>query len=626
MLTIHALPRWHGSLAEIRRAMAAIDVADLPRSNTYDLIRATARIKPRSIAVRVLHSAAPADDFSELTYAELVREITRAANLFRQLGIGPGDAVLFLAVPTLEALIAFWGAQAAGAVNPVNPFLSVDAIAEIARETGARVLFASGAGVNGACAQKARDLLAICPQLAACVTDGADGPIAFSAARAACASDRIEGPACAPDDICAYFPTGGTTGAPKVARISHFKQCVGAMSMALAQSIDGDQVVPNGLPLFHVGGGILSTTRSLLLGHTLVQLTPAGFRTPGMLEHFWALARQHGFTQLITVPTTFSDLLRSYDGAPVPIRLFVAGASKLPETLCAAYERAFGVGIHEGYGMTECAGFCTVNPSALSPRPGSGGLVSPFYRVRTVRRGADGRIVADCEAGESGLIVVRGPAVFEGYTNAAKTAEKFVTDAADGRPWLDSGDLGYFDADSYLWITGRAKDVIIRGGHNIDPAGIEEVLSGYPGVVAAAAVGMPDARVGELPVAFVEWRPDRAFDEAAMRAHCSARLTEAAATPVRIIALPALPRTAMQKVFKPELRRQAAEMAVTAEVARLPAAVVGFQTRVACDPSGSLTVEVVAPQGLPAELRLELRDAFSRLGLRSDFAADGSSQ
>ncbi|EEF22448.1 AMP dependent CoA ligase, putative, partial [Ricinus communis] len=260
---------------------------------------------------------------------------------------------------------------------------------------------------------------------------------------------------------------------------------------------------------------------------------------------------------------------------PQPIEIFVAGASKLPDHLCNAYRETFGHAIHEGYGMTECAGFCTANPLTRPARAGSGGLPSPLYDVRVVQLDGGNAIVRDCMPNQVGSIIVRGIPIFSGYTDAKKTAEKFVTDVVDGERWLDSGDLGRFDVDGYLWVTGRAKDLIIRGGHNIDPLMIEEVLGNYPGIREAAAVGLPDLRVGELPIAFVETVQGAVFDPVAACDYCRDHIAERAAVPTKIIHLEALPRTAMNKVFKPELRRIAAEIAVRNAVVDL----IGEQAR-----------------------------------------------
>lgn len=529
----------------------------------------------------------------EIDFPRLGGEVLRAANYFRGLGVGLNDRVLFLAVPTPEAYFGFWGAQVAGCAVPVNPFLSVAALVDIVRKAGIRTVFASSAAISPLCADKAAEILRQCPGTELVVCDDPDGP--FALARAALPADRLDGPAPGPDDICACFPTGGTTGNPKLAQIGHRSLIAGALSSALIHATDSAQVVPNGLPLFHVGGGVIVTFRTVMLGQHLIQLSPAGYRGEHVMPNFWGLARRFGFTMMIGVPTVFADAIARYDGLGAPIRLFVSSASKLPETVFDAYCRTFGVGVHEGYGMTECAGLCASTPVWATPKAGSSGPAAPSYRVRIVEIGLDRSIAADCPAGQPGIVAVSGPALFAGYTDPLLTAEKLLTDPVDGSVWVDSGDIGWLDEDGFLWVTGRAKDVIIRGGHNIDPASIEAALLSLPQVVDAAAVGMPDARVGELPVAFVQLAPGAA-DPETLRALCSEKLDERAAVPVRLFAVEAIPRTAMNKTFKPELRRLAAAAAVERAIADLPVGSVSdWSVRLADNGSLDVIVSLSAP-------------------------------
>ncbi|MFS2008850.1 AMP-binding protein [Azospirillum sp. CT11-132] len=574
--------------AREREALRGVDERILAAETLADVFLRLAEVYGTGSALTMAWTCAADGTVESLDHARLAGEVLRAANHFRRLGIGPNDRVLFLALPTPEAYFGFWGAQVAGCAVPVNPFLSVAALVDIARNAGARMVFASSAAISQLCADKAAEILRQCPGMQLVVCDDPDG--GFARARAAMPADRLEGPAPGPDDICACFPTGGTTGNPKLARISHRGLLASALSSALIHSTDRGQVVPNGLPLFHVGGGVIVTFRTIMLGQHLVQLSPAGYRGEHVLPNFWELARRFGFTMMIAVPTVFTDAIDRYDGKGMPIRLFVSSASKLPETVFDKYRRTFGVGVHEGYGMTECAGLCASTPVWATPKPGSSGPAAPFYRVRVVEVGLDGGIVSDCPVGQAGIVAVRGLPVFSGYTDPALTAGKLLTDPADGSLWVDSGDIGRFDEDGFLWVTGRAKDVIIRGGHNIDPACIENALLALPQVIDAAAVGMPDARVGELPVAFVQLAPGAA-DPETLRELCAAKLDERAAVPVQLFAVEAIPRTAMNKTFKPELRRMAAAAAVQRIIADLPVGTVsGWSVRL--DDGGGLGVEI----------------------------------
>ncbi|MEI4508683.1 AMP-binding protein [Sphingopyxis sp. CCNWLW253] len=593
------------SVEQVRRDFEALDAGTIDATSIYDAILRSARRYPDKIAVIELLSAEADGATRRITYADLADGITRRANVLRSLGLGVGDPVLFLPPQSIDALLAFWAAQSGAAVAPVNAFLEPKAIAEIARGCGARAIISGPAGGECGTFALAEAVRKLVPGITHhLVIAGPAGDGALDLAGAALESDGsvLDGAAPTLDDIGAFFPTGGTTGAPKIARLSHRNLLVGSFAAAHVTSLDDDHVVPAGLPLFHVGGGVIGTTRAMLLGHTLVLLTQAGYRSPAVVANFWKWAREYGFTQIITVPTAFGDLLRAYDGGGHVVRFATAGASKLPPSLVEDYREALGIDLLEGYGMTECSGFCTANPRGLAVRAGSGGLQSPFYRVKIVALDEGQRFVRDCESGELGNIAVSGPGVFQGYTDPRQTQEKLIAGMSDGERWIDAGDLGTLDADGYLWVVGRAKDLIIRGGHNIDPAPIEDALLQCPLVADAAVVAIPDARAGELPIAFVQLEGGAALDEDEIRAFCAEQVPDRAGVPVRIIALDELPRTAMRKIFKPELRRRAAQLAVDGlGQVELP---------VMLETSGLLFVD--CPPGPPDGLV----DALDRLNLR----------
>ena len=552
-------------LDEMKRRYADLDETVIGDVGVFEAILRVAERLPRKTAIVELLEPHAGGATREITYSELADGIVRRANAFRRLGVAWNEAVIFLPPQSIDSLLAFWALHGAAAPAPTNAFLGANAIAEIARGCGARAIVSGPAGGSCGTFDLARAVMASAPDIRHhLVIGGAVAEDAADLSRLAADEDGsiLLGGAPDLDDIGAFFPTGGTTGTPKIAMLSNRNLLVGALSTAHVTSLDEDHVVPAGLPLFHVGGGVIGTTRAMLLGHTLVLLTPVGYRSPEVVRDFWAHARAHGFTQIITVPTAFSDLLRAYDGEPHGIRFATAGASKLPASLVDDYRNRLGIDLLEGYGMTECSGFCAANPLGQPPRAGSGGIQSPLYRFRIVRLDDDHRYLRDCAPGEWGNIAVSGPGVFLGYTDKRLTAEKVIDDMPDGERWIDAGDLGEVDDDGYLFVVGRAKDLIIRGGHNIDPAPIEEALLSHVDVLDAAAVGMPDARVGELPIAFVQLVDGCSLDEDDLRRHCGENVPDRAGVPVLIVALPELPRTAMRKIFKPELRRQAIQLVV----------------------------------------------------------------
>jgi fatty-acyl-CoA synthase len=211
------------------------------------------------------------------------------------------------------------------------------------------------------------------------------------------------------------------------------------------------------------------------------------------------------------------------------------------------------VQIIEGYGLTECTCLVSVNPPDGNKKIGSVGLPFPHTDVRILKTDGNGGFV-DCAVDEVGEICVANPGVYVGktYTEADKNKSLFAHDS-----YLRTGDLGRIDADGYLFITGRAKDLIIRGGHNIDPATIEEALMGHDAVAFVGAIGQPDAHAGELPCAYVELVKGATATVEDIAAYARQHIHERAAVPKHIEILPELPKTAVGKVFKPDLRRLA---------------------------------------------------------------------
>lgn len=596
-------------------ALPAHVVTALDAPNFATIVETRRRESPAKRALTLL-----ADDPSESgvtrDYETLVSAIFRTARVLRAHGQSAEKAVLFLGLPSVEGLTAFWAAQVFGAVWPVNPMLSLAQLQRLATSMPVAAVIAPSPALSADIHAKAS---AIADLLGVRLLVAEDGdPAGASLARLAEqeSGDFPEGALPGDTAIAACFPTGGTTGLPRVALLSHRNQIAGIVATALIHDPSRDIVTANGLPLFHVGGGVIATTRALVLGQTLVQLSPAGFRATRLMERFWEEARAQGIDQIIAVPTVFSDMLERWRGGRNPIRYFIAGASKLPASLNERYEQSFGIGVHEGYGMTECSGFATGNAVSARPRAGSAGSPLPFYAVRVGEADSTGAIACWCDTGTRGRVMVRGPAVFSGYTDAAHTRKKFLPDA-DGRLWLDTGDIGSFDSDGALWITGRDKDIIIRGGHNIDAASIETVLLAHPAVTDAAAVGLPDARVGELPIAFVSLEPDEDVAEADLVAFARAHVEEPAAAPVRVVVVDALPRTAMNKVFKPDLRRRALEIAIAP---LLPEGIDPDSVRIALEENGDLHAF------LPADPSFDLKplsDFLARTGVHASRATQG---
>lgn len=515
------------------------------------------------------------------SHAQLLAEVRRSANLMRSLVDGE-PRVALLMPPLPQAWMALWGAETAGVACPINHALSDDHLVALLNAAGVNVIVTLAPGHDaadiGARLQRVR---ASCPQVRAVLTVGghADGTLDFDAARAAHDGTGLDfvAPRGA-DRPAALFHTGGTTGLPKLAQHTHANQLHVARGAAALFDATPQDVILNGFPLFHVAGAFVYGLSMLLSGAEVVLPPAAGWRDAAFLGRAWPLVAAHRVSVLAMVPTVMSALLAAPrgDGDAARVRLGLTGGSPLPTELALRFEAETGVPVRNILGMTECAGVISIEPASAPRTPGSCGLPLPFSEV---------------EVDAEGVLRVRGPHVGPGYTDPARNAGSFE----DG--WLVTGDIGHLDDGGRVFVTGRAKDVIIRGAHNIDPGVIEKVLLQHPRIALAAAIGEPDEYAGELPVAYVVARPGVDIDVAALLAFAAPRLPERAAVPKRITVLPALPLTPIGKVYKPALRAQAAER-VAAE--RLHRAGLDAMLAVQGIDRGGRTVLRFTPTGVPA--------------------------
>jgi fatty-acyl-CoA synthase len=533
--------------------------AFLPSATPFGLIEHAARQRPDACA---LHYLADADDPRrnvQISYGTLVHKIRQAANLFRRLGVGADDSVAILMPHVPSSQIALWGAEVAGRACPINPMLRPEHV--VALLTAARAKVAVVLGAN-----KDIDIWnAIVPALreSGCVTHilhaDADGPTDHSdgcfeelAATEDGANFNFD-VASTPDAVAAYFHTGGTTGAPKLALHTHGNQAFVARSAALMYDLRPEDVLINGFPLFHVAGSFVYGLSVLSAGGTLVIPTRLGMRNRSFIASIWRQVERYRVTAIGGVPTVLSALNSvAVDADISSLRVMLTGGSPLPTELADAFERGTGKPVRNILGMTECAGVVTIEPFMAPRTAGSTGLRLPFTEVRVFE--AD--INSPCATGKSGIVALRGPHVSPGYSDIRRNTGTFE------QGWLISGDLGHVDAEGRLFITGRAKDVIIRGSHNIDPAIIEDALLQHPDVAIAAAVGAPDSYAGELPVAFVTLKAGATVNGEELRRFLTPIVSEPAALPRQVSILADLPMTSVGKIYKPALRVLAARHAI----------------------------------------------------------------
>ena len=566
----------------------------LPAWSIRGALAAAAAIEPEKAALVVLRDAASPDHVETIRYRSFVGRVDSAASLFRASSDGP--AVVSVLAPLLpEALAAMWGAAIAGVCNPINPFLEVRHIASIMNAGRSTILVTcTGAAGPGAWHQL-DELVAMVPSLRRVLVihpPGAhDAPDDFERALAEYRGMRVDDAASGePDRVCAYFHTGGTTAAPKLVQHTQRGQLLNAWISGSLLGPERDEIVAQGMPNFHVGGAILMNLRALVMGQTLLMLTPGGFRSPAVVSRFWDIARRHGVTSVVAVPTTCAALCADANATSEghSIRTFSTGGGAMPRDLARGFQARFGIPLKELWGMTEFHGILSANPHGDErPRIGSVGLPNPFHRVKALRLEGS-RYAGECTAGEKGTLAVSGPCMMPGYLGESAEASLRVQDMPGGESWLNTGDLGTVDADGFVWIFGREKDVIIRGGHNLDPGVVEDVLSRHPAVQVAAVVGEPCALKGELPLAYVQLRAGRMVAPAELLALCQRDVPERAAVPIDVIVIDAMPVTAVGKIFKPALRLDAmrrAAIKTDTMTQSLRSAFAGytFETRIAVD-------------------------------------------
>ncbi|RZW00231.1 MAG: acyl-CoA synthetase [Rhodobacteraceae bacterium] len=532
-----------------------------------------------------------------LTWSELHRKTTQAANLFRALGVGEGDVVAYLLPNATETVVTLLGGCVAGIANPINPLLEAEQIGSILRETNAKVLVTLKAFPKTDVPQKAAEAVKLAPNVTTVLEVDLlrylsppkswivplirpKNPIAHNAkvldfnAELAKQNNTLDFADATEDRVAAYFHTGGTTGMPKVAQ---HKNSGLVYNGWLGDNLlfDETSVVMCPLPLFHVFACHVILMAMVSSGAHVIFPTPQGYRGDGVFDNFWKLIERWQVTFIIGVPTALSALMQRPVNADIStVKTAFSGSSPLPIELYKRFEKATGVEIIEGYGLTEATCLVSINPLGGHKKIGSVGIPFPYTEIKILGLTAEG--VQECGADEVGEICVSNPGVFAGntYTQADKNVDLYHE--IGNRSYLRTGDLGRIDGDGYLFITGRAKDLIIRGGHNIDPAEIEEALAGHKAVAMVGAIGQPDAHSGELPCAYVELVAGASVTPDELRDYAGEKIAERAALPKYVEILDELPKTAVGKVFKPDLRRRAITRVYDAVLAEK-----GFDARVA---------------------------------------------
>ena len=570
LIMSYALP---DDLKNIENEVAWKD-RDNPKT-LYGMISRTVQKFPNHDAVSYQIFSGPKDKAETFSWKELFDKTTQAANMFRALGVNETDVVAYVLPNSNETLLSLLGGAVSGIVAPINPLLDVKQIAAILRETNAKVVVTLKAFPKTDVCQKTAEAVALAPNvhtvlevdLLRYLTPPKSWIVPLirpksNVQHSAKVIDfnqllsqqnlTLDFEDIQKDRVAAYFHTGGTTGMPKVAQHKYSGLVYnGWLGAKLIFSEDDNIICP--LPLFHVFASHVIIMGAISSGAHVVFPTPQGYRGEGVFDNFWKLVERWKITFIITVPTAVSQLMqRPVDADVSSIKTAFSGSAPMPTELFRRFEEATGVEVIEGYGLTEATCLVSCNPPLGSKRIGSVGYQFPYTDVKIVKE-ENGKL-KECAVDEVGEVCISNPGVFDGstYTDQDKNKDLYYK-----KKYLRTGDLGRVDTDQFLWITGRAKDLIIRGGHNIDPAIIEEALLGHDAVAFAGAIGQPDAYSGELPCTYVELVDGAEISEVELLEYANENIKEPGAKPKHLEVLVELPKTAVGKVFKPDLRKMA---------------------------------------------------------------------
>jgi fatty-acyl-CoA synthase len=571
-------------------------------ASTYDMLKKGAAIAPHAPALTFFLRT---DDHKQpfvWSYSENLKRITQTANMLRRIGVGRNDVVAYLLPNLPETLWIIWGAETAGVVMAINPLLEPPVIIELLKAGNVSWLVTLAPTPGADLWEKAQIVVSESESLRGVITAsplqyvrGIKGAIAraisqyktpkklisrarpipvldFQVEIAREAGGELNFAPPQRHDVASYFCTGGTTGAPKIAVRSHNCEIENAFAV---RTVVGNHAGPGnnmfcGLPLFHVNAQLGTALAAWSCGSHLVLGSSQGYRAPGLMARFWEIVAHHQLHTFSGVPTVYAALMQvPINGADISsLNLAMCGAAPMPVELFRNFEKRTGVRILEGYGLTEGGCVSSINPPNGISKIGSIGLRLPWQDMRVLVLDKYGRYERDATVDEAGVIAISGPNVFEGYLNADHNDGLWIarpSESGQVQRWLNTGDLGRCDADGYFWLTGRKKELIIRSGHNIDPKSIEETLHQHPAVALAAAVGRPDPHTGEMPVAYVQLKPNSSTTEDELLGFAAAHISERAAVPKHIRIIATLPTTAVGKIFKPALTLMEIESVVREE-------------------------------------------------------------
>jgi fatty-acyl-CoA synthase len=600
-------PRFR-TLAEARVIEQTPWTDRLPAWTILDALDASAASTPTRSAITVVDPDDPTRAASRMTYRELAARVRATARRLEQVSGAARPVVSILTPLVPEAFIASWAGAAVGIANPINPFLRIDHVARIMNAAGTTVLVCGTSADGPGAWQDVSELRTRVPTLQAIwFVDAQTASDSFEHQIHA-ADSRPLANVRLPHETSTLLHTGGTTAAPRLVRLTQAGQLLNAWCCGGWLGSAADHTVAVGMPYFHVAGTAVATLTPLVFGQSMVFLGKQGFRNPQLLPRFWDLVDAHGVTIAGSAPTTAAALVACSRAAKLPPGfVYWSGGATVPVQVAREFRQKFDADLHEGWGMTEVQGALITNPCAIEPRLGSIGIAFPYHRARCVPLIPQDD--AAREPGTAGLLAVSGPCITPGYFDGQRDQDLFLQ-PADGERWLNTGDLCRLDEDGYIWLRGRAKDLIVRGAHNIDPLVIEGALGSHPAVLHAAAIGAPDVEKGEMPVAYVQLRAGADVDERQLLEHCQQEISERAAIPRAVCILESMPLTAVGKIFKPALRLEAVSDCVRGVAQSLDIGdAVHADVR---ERGGAISVVLTAADGQSEEALSRLRRALER--------------
>ncbi|MBK8740487.1 MAG: AMP-binding protein [Betaproteobacteria bacterium] len=434
------------------------------------------------------------------TYADLAQQARHLGASLAARGLAPGDTIATLLHNGWQTAAIFLGSMAEGYVcAPLNLIAQRSQLAYVIGHSDCKLVITSSDYE-----EQLMEALEDVSRAVAVVVIDVDQPALFAGATGA-----LPAPALNADSPALLMYTSGTTGQPKGALLTHGNLLAAARTVAAWHGLTPADRVLSSLPLYHINGQVIATVTPFVSGGSIV--APHRFST----GNWWQMVRWHEPTWLNMVPTIIAYLLNAAEPGRThvypKVRFGRSASAPLPPEQHKAFERTFGISVIEAMGMTESASVVFCNPQEPARRKyGTPGLPCGV-EARVV--GLDGAVLGD---GATGELMLRGPNVMRAYYKSPEQTRA----ALDADGWLHTGDLGYRDPDGFYFVTGRIKELIIKGGENIAPREIDEALLKHPAVLEAAAVGIPDVNYGQDILACVVLKPGAACDERTLRAHC----------------------------------------------------------------------------------------------------------